>query len=157
MTMYVCNFLCALYNIHAPHGKSIFFSAIWYFLCSLRYGSLRIWGSWHMWDLPNKLSFLGFQGFPCSGFHMDLLVLFMVIWTYSLSMLVKSLFWGGHYTTTTDNGSNTRWGSSSFYGSLGFILILCFCSIATYYFGIGCQFSSNFGLWIGEILAVTFG
>ena len=29
--MYVCNFLCALYNIHAPHGKSIFFSAIWYF------------------------------------------------------------------------------------------------------------------------------
>ena len=31
MTMYVCNFLCALYNIHASHGKSIFFSAIWYF------------------------------------------------------------------------------------------------------------------------------
>ena len=105
--MYVCNILCALYNIHATHGKSIFFSAYMVFLCSLQFGSLRIWSSReHMWDLSNKLGQLPripgiLYGSTCSGFHMDLLVLFMAIWTYSLSVMVKSLFWGGtlHYTS----------------------------------------------------------
>ena len=102
--MYVCNILCALYNIHATHGKSIFFSAYMVFLCSLQFGSLRIWSSReHMWDLSNKLGQLPripgiLYGSTCSGFHMDLLVLFMAIWTYSLSVMVKSLFWGGDTT-----------------------------------------------------------
>ena len=92
MTMYVCNILCALYNIHATHGKSIFFSAYMVFLCSLRFGSLRIWGSWeHMWDLSNKLSFLGFL-----GFLVDLLVQDS-IWIYLFSLWpygpIHSLWW----------------------------------------------------------------
>ena len=140
----------------------------------------------HMWDLSNKLGQLPriLFGSTYSGFHMDLLALFLAIWTYSLSLMVKSLFWGGDTTlyftvshcgnttllnqapyalrarpvrsagwgcsllevATTGNYSNIRRRSSFIYGSLGFILLLCFCSTATYYFGICCQFSSNFGL-----------
>ena len=72
---------------------------------------------------------------------------------------VRSAGWGCSLleVATTGNYSNIRRRSSFIYGSLGFILLLCFCSTATYYFGICCQFSSNFGLWFGEILAVTFG
>ena len=78
---------------------------------------------------------------------------FMVTWTYfTLYVGEISILRGTLYC-----GSNTRWRTSSFFGSLGFFLLLGFCSIATYYFDTGCQFSFNFGLWIGEILAVTFG
>jgi len=99
--MYVCNILCALYNIHATHGKSIFFSAYMVFLCSLQFGSLRIWGSReHMWDLSNKPSFLGFL-----GFFMDLLVQDS-IWIYLFSLWpygpIHSLWWWNLYSEGGD-------------------------------------------------------
>ena len=76
---------------------------------------------------------------------------FMVTWTY-FTLFVGEI---SNLRGTLYCGSNTRWRTSSFFGSLGFFLLLGFCSIATYYFDTGCQFSFNLGLWIGEILAVT--
>ena len=151
-----CLCLCTIFYVHyttlMPHGKSICFRAMWHFLCSLQFGSLHTWGSWHMWVLPNKLSFSGFQGFLVQD-SIWIYLFFMVTWTYfTLYVGEISILRGTLYC-----GSNTRWRTSSFFGSLGFFLLLGFCSIATYYFDTGCQFSFNFGLWIGEILAVTFG
>ena len=115
MTMYVCNILCALYNIHATHGKSIFFSAYMIFLYSLQFGSLRFWSSReHMWDLSNKLGQLPripgiLYGSTCSGFHMDLLVL---LWPYGPIRYLYSEGGTLHYTSLLNQAPRPK-GSAS--------------------------------------------
>ena len=152
VSMFVYNFLCALYNTHAPMESpyALGLCDIFYVHCSLVLFASEAHGICEF-CLANSAS----QDSRVSLVQDSIWIylFFMVIWTYftlyvgEISILRGTLYYG----------SNTRWRTSSFYGSLGFILLLCFCSIATYYFGTGCQFSSNFGLWFGEILAVTFG
>ena len=165
MTKYVCHILCAIYNIPTTQEKSIFFGAYMVFLWFHNHCKLALLGSEAQWSIcefcPTSLA--GFL-----GFHRNLLVQDS-IWIYLFGTVshygytvepsphaqrarpVQSAGWGCSLVevATTSNYSNIRWRSPFIYGSLGFILLLCFCSTTTYYFGICCQFSL--------ILTVTFG
>merc|ERR1712101_40651 len=85
MTTYVCNILCALYNIPTTQGKFIFFRAYMVFLCFHNHCNLALLGSEAQGSIcescpTNLASFLGFL-----GFFMDLLVLDS-IWIYLFSL-----------------------------------------------------------------------
>ena len=186
MATYVCIILCALYIIPIIHGRFIFFSTyiVFYVHCILALLGSKAQRCICEICSTNLASFLGFLGFFMDLLVQDSIWIYLFsLWPYGpiRSLLhcvslwyyytvepsphaqrarpVRSAGWGCSLleVATTGNYSNIRRRSSSFYGSLGFILLLCFWSTATYYFAICCQFSSNFGLWIGGILAVTFG
>ena len=120
--------------------------SIWIYLFSLwPYGPIRSLWWWNLYSEGGTLHYTS----------LSLTVIVLHCWTKPHAQRarpVRCAGWGCSLfeMATTGNYSNIRWRSSSFYGSLGFILLLCFWSTATYYFGICCQFSSNFGLWIGE-------
>ena len=85
MTTYVCNILCALYNIPTTHGKSVFFRAYMVFLCFHNHCNLALLGSEAQGSIceicpTNLATFLGFL-----GFFMDLLVQDS-IWIYLFSL-----------------------------------------------------------------------
>ena len=151
VSMFVHNFLCALYNTHAPMESpyALGLCDIFYVHCSLVLFAPEAHGicEFCLTNSASQVSRVSLSRIPygstCS------------LWSHgsiSHSMLVKSLAWGGHCTAaaTLDEGP------------LPFLEVWGFpssklLSIATYYFDTSCQFSFNLGLWIGEILAVTFG
>ena len=103
--MYVCNILCALYNIPTTHGKSIFFRAYMVFLCFHNHCNLALLGSEAQGSIceicpTNLASFLGFL-----GFFMDLLVQDS-IWIYLFSLWpygpIHSLWWWNLYSEGGD-------------------------------------------------------
>ena len=117
--------------------------SIWIYLFSLwPYGPIHSLWWWNLYSEGGTLHYTS----------LSLTVIVLHCWTKPHARRarpVQCAGWGCSLfeMATTGNYSNIRWRSSSFYGSLGFILLLCFWSTATYYFGICCQFSSNFRLW----------
>ena len=120
MTTYVCNILCALYNIPTTHGKSIFFRAYMVFLCFHNHCNLALLWSEAQGSIceicpTNLASFLGFL-----GFFMDLLVQDS-IWIYLFSLWpygpIHSLWWWNLYSE----------GGTLHYTSLSLTVIVLHC------------------------------